>query len=93
MVKPSDRYSSADEMAEALRSWLRKEGSTKMVPSQIPHSVRPIHPLASPQPASNSHSLYYWLLLLLILPILALFPWPGQSSASPTPTPRITARP
>lgn len=92
-VRPSERYPNAEAMAEALRSWLRKEGSTKIVPSQIPPAIQAIHPLARPEPSSNSHNLYYWLLILLILPILWLFPWPGQDGPSPTPTPKVSGRP
>ena len=104
-VKPSERYASADEMAQALRRWLRNEASLKVVEKKMSPTVRQaMHPLATPPPAPNSNpnlilaatamSLVASALLFLGTPANQHPPSPVPSvSQSPSPTPTATSNP
>ncbi|MBT9585491.1 protein kinase [bacterium] len=89
-LKPSERYASADEMAQALRRWLRNEASLKVVEKKMSPTVRQaMHPLATPPPAPNSNPtliLAATAMSLVASALLFVGTPANQRSASPTPT-------
>jgi len=66
--KPQDRYASAEEMAKALRSWLRNEASSKIDPVSLPTApITKINPLATaPLPANSQNGLWAAVLAMLL---------------------------
>ena len=88
--KPSERYGSAEEMAKALRAWLRDEGSSKIDPASLPEPVRMtrINPLAaSPAPANSQQGMWVAVLAMLLAALGLLYNDYSSRFATPTPTP------
>jgi serine/threonine-protein kinase len=94
-VKPSERYANAEEMAEALRRWLKNEASAKIEESRLSPGVRfAIHPLATPPPAPNSnpHLVLAATALSLLAAAVLWAGTPSQVVASPSPKPPMATR-
>ncbi|MBN9420423.1 MAG: serine/threonine protein kinase [Candidatus Eremiobacteraeota bacterium] len=88
--KPADRYANAEEMAQALRSWLRNEGSAKIDPAVLPRepAVTKINPLATaPMPANSQHGLWAAVLAMLLAAMGLLYSDYSSRFATPSPTP------
>lgn len=88
--KPSDRYANAEEMAQALRAWLRNEGSAKIDPAVLPPEpvVTPIHPLATaPMPPNSQNGLWVAVLAMLLVALGLLYSDYSSRFGNPTPTP------
>jgi serine/threonine protein kinase len=86
--KPSERYANAEEMAQALRAWLRNEGSTKIDPSNLPQPVTRINPLAtSPTPPNSQHGLWVAVLVMVLAALGLLYNDYSSRFGAPTPAP------
>ncbi len=88
--KPSDRYATAEEMARALRAWLRNEGSAKIDPVCLPPepAITKINPLASaPVPSNSQHGLWVAVLAMLLAALGLLYSDYSSRFGKPTPTP------
>jgi serine/threonine protein kinase len=73
--KPQDRYATAEEMAQALRAWLRNEGSTKIDPKTIPPATQTkINPLAvTPTPPNSQNGLWVAVAAMLLAALGLLY--------------------
>lgn len=96
-LKPQDRYASADEMAGALKTWLRNEGSSKIDPTQIPVGPRPentrINPLATtPMPPNQSATWALVLVMLVAAGGLLLSDYKKRFGSQPAPPARPVSR-
>ena len=71
--KAQDRYSTAEDMAQALRAWLRNEGSTKIDPTTLPPVTQTkINPLAVPPTPPNSQNGLWVAVAAMLLAALGL---------------------
>jgi len=86
--KPQDRYASAEEMAKALRAWLRNEGSCKIDPVTLPKApVTKINPLATaPLPSNSQNGLWAAVLAMLLAAGGLLYNDYSSRFGAPTPT-------
>lgn len=94
--KPADRYANAEEMARALRSWLRNEASAKIDPATLPPDppVTKIHPLATaPMPANSQLGLWAAIVAMLLAAFSLLYNDYSSRFGKPTPTPTVAAPP
>ncbi|MFN8612686.1 MAG: protein kinase [Vulcanimicrobiota bacterium] len=103
--KPQDRYASAEEMAAALRAWLRNEGSTKIDPQTLPPAAQTrVNPLAvAPVPPNTQNGLWVAVAAMLLAAFGLLYSdyssrfssspaAPAKASSTPTTT-RVYAHP
>jgi len=89
--KPSERYATAEEMAQALRAWLRNEGSAKIDPATLPQppQVTKINPLATaPMPPNSQHGMWVAVAVMLLAALGLLYNDYSSRFGQPTPTPR-----
>lgn len=96
-VRVQDRFASAQDMAEALKTWLRSQssGSTPAVasPRPVPEQqavAMPTRPAPATLQAESNPKMMAALIGLLLLVSLGLFvstPTPEQPHSPPTPTP------
>ena len=92
--KPSERYATAEEMAQALRAWLRNEGSTQIDPARLPQTpqVTKINPLASaPVPSNSQHGLWVVVAVMLLAALGLLYNDYSSRFGKPTPTPKASS--
>ena len=93
--KPQDRYASAEEMAKALRAWLRNEASCKIDRATLPKAPKAaatkINPLATPPPPANSQN-GLWVAVLAMLLAAGGLLYNDYSSRFATPTPSPTPK-
>ena len=92
--KPSERYATAEEMAQALRAWLRNEGSGIIDPATLPPKtqVTKINPLATaPIPSNSQNGLWVAVAAMVMAALGLLYNDYSSRFANPTPTPAASA--
>ena len=95
--KPQDRYASAEDMAKALRAWLRNEASCKIDPVTLPKPpITKINPLATaPLPANSQNGLWAAVLAMLLAAGGLLYNDYSSrfATSTPSPSPKVSPAP